>query len=366
MATTGDSRASREPSGLRRLIAFATLATAACGGATTRNSNGDGGAAGQIIEPSSGAEASTGAGGVSSAGSPILVGGMPTGGYAGLGGVAGADCTTAGGTPSTGASALLRNRSTFGNACWKSSWFLTGCKTKQGNHCQTFTGTCRSPTSPPEVQGALTREIFPVEGVLGQHYKVTFMFNALVEAKAYEQGIRDAGSEVPADHERSTVDAFHRDGSPIPSGHNVWKLTVYDDKGAEARHYFMNSFPAGGPRPGYWESDRLFQVSFTKSIVIVGGGFIEHAVQDPDCLTVDNCGPDGSGDGSCPDPRSLLLEPTAELPAKYEDPDDRRLKPTLELSAFNPKFHQPWHSQLGHLTVTQIEATTDPVSMNYR
>ena len=193
--------------------------------------------------------------------------------------------------------------------------------------------------------------------------RVTFTFNALVEAKSYEQGTRDAGSKPPPDLEHSPTDSFHRDGSPIPSGHNVWKLTVYDDKGAEARHYFMNSFPAGGAWQDY---DRLFQVSFTKSIVIVGGGFIEHAIQDPDCLTVDNCGADGSVDGACLRPRSLLLEPMAQLPVKYEDPDDRRLKPTLELSAFNQELQQPWHSQLGHLTVTKIEATADPVSINYR
>lgn len=236
---------------------------------------------------------------------------------------------------------------------WGDSWFLTGCKATANGDCGTYAAACPS-------GGTVTRETFPINGTPGQHYKVTFAFNAVVELKQYTSGVRDAGNTDPAELEPSPADTFYRDGVPSDSAHNDWTLTVFDDKGLKGRQYHMNSAPPGLGA----ETGRTYLVSYRKAIVIVGGGKIVHEIADRDCLAVDNCGP-GLNEASCPSPRNLPNEPNVLLPKTYEDPEDHELKPLSALSVSNPDGGQPWHSQLGHLTVQSIEQTNDPLSTNY-
>ncbi len=247
---------------------------------------------------------------------------------------------------------VVSKPSNFGRS-WDSSWFLTGCKEKDGAYCRAVVGTCPS-------GGTHTLETFPIGGIPGQHYKVTFQFNALAEAKQYMGGVYDAGRSP--NNPGEIWDSFHRDGTPLPSGYNAWQLSVYDDKGRLGRNYYMNSFPGPG-----WESNRMFLLSFKKWIVIVGGGKITHLVEDSDCKSVNNCGAGSVPDDVCPEPRRLPgNDANTLLPAQYQDPADGMLKPTLELSPTSQNLEQPWHSQLGHLTVTKVEPTDDPVTMDYK
>ena len=254
---------------------------------------------------------------------------------------------------------VASQKSDFGMA-WQSSWFLTGCEKKQGIDCVTVPTCPHQGTTAFEDRGAVTEETFPIGGVKGQHYKVTFTFNGLASAKEYTDGTRDQGDAVPANPESATWDSFYRDGSPVPSNYDSWKLSVLDEAGKELRHYYMNSSPVGR---GY-ESHRTFLLSYTKSIVVVGGGKVTHRIQDSNCHSIDNCGP-GNVDDVCFAPRSLPNEPDVPVPAMYQDPADHQLKPTTELSELNPTLSQPWHSQLGHLTITSVEVTTDPVTKDY-
>src|SRR4026207_280181 len=96
----------------------------------------------------------------------------------------------------------------------------------------------------------------------------------------------------------ATVDAFYRDGEPVPSNHDVWQLNTFDNNMLLARRFFMNAFPAG------FETQRTFLVQYKKTIVVVGGGKIEHVVRNDDCRSTDNCGP-GEVTVDCPAPRIL-------------------------------------------------------------
>ncbi len=376
--------------GQKKLRSFAGLAlfvVAACGGTTRQNattanggtSGSDGRAgAGEATAGKSAGE-TDGAGGTSTAGAAIDLGGAGSSAVAGSAGSASSAGATAGqgGVGGVAGSANLggiegcpfgfctdevtSKVSDFGFTAWKSSWFLTGCQARDGASCATIVGACPKQAAAFEQQGAQTLESFEIGGKPGQRYKVSFAFDGLVEAKEYEGGTRDAGNGVPPNADNGIWDTFHRDGTPTPSGANVWELSVYDHKQQLARRYYMNSFPKGQG----WESQRLFNVSFTKSIVIVGGGKLTHRVQDPDCRSVDNCGSGNVPPDTCPAPRTLSKAPTTQLPAQYQDPSDGLIKPTLALSPMNKDFTQPWHSQLGHLTVTKVEETTDPVTTDY-
>jgi hypothetical protein len=329
-------------------------------------------------------------GGQTTGGSAVTTGGQTTGGSgvtggtggaaggsAPAGGTGGATGGTGGGTGGTGGGAggdtgvvtipgVLGGMSDFGNPGWASSWWVTGCLVKMGHDCITATTTCNTADgATPESKGARTIEKFPIGGTPGAHYKVTFTFNAVSEAKVYMGGTRDVAAEA-ADAETGISDTFYRDGTSPQSNYNVVKLTVFDDKGMEARHYYMNSFTQTS-----FESHRTFLISFTKSIVIVGGGHIEHLVQDFNCHAIDNCGsgPVGDGPNDCNGGRNIPKEPaTTMLPPKYKDPLDGVVKNTPEVAKGGypqATLAQPWHSQAGHLTVTAIELTTDPVTKNY-
>ncbi len=258
---------------------------------------------------------------------------------------------------------VLGAASDYGNPGWKDSWWVTGCRVKQGHDCITIS-TCPAGGADPESKGARTVEKFPVGGTAGKHYKVTFNFNAVSEAKVYTGGKRDVAAEAN-DVETGISDTFYRDGTSPFSNYNVIKLSVFDEAGKEARHFYMNSFTKTE-----FESHRTFLISYTKSIVIVGGGHIEHLVQDSNCHAIDNCGsgPVGETLAECQAARNLPKEPTTMLPAKYKDPFDGMIKNTPEIAKGgwpNASLAQPWHAQAGHLTVTAIEETQDPVTKDY-
>jgi hypothetical protein len=303
---------------------------------------------------------SPGTGGNTSAGSPGTGGntnaGTATGGSAGstgggTGGTAGA-CT-----PET----CLNDPSTFGNPGWRDSWWVTGCATKNNHDCITH-NAC--PGGEGEMRGARTVESFPIGGMPGQLYKVTFRYSAVNEGKVYSNGTKD----VPTPNDFSTRqnnDSFYRDGAPVfPSNYNVVKMTVYNDMDMPVRHFYMNAFDDGRNAENHWN----FRSEYTKSIVIVGGGKIEHMVQDGNCHAIDNCndgmvsGNNCSASRNLPGPDGQLM-----LPPKYMDPQDNMIKNTelLVQAGLGNGRSQPWHAQASHLTVTAMEPTTDPITHNY-
>lgn len=330
---------------------------------TTAGTDTGGSSSGGSGVGTSGSVSASGAtvGGMSGSGG--AAGGTMSGGASGSGGGGSDDPCKAGGDAAKCIDFVAGKTSDYGVYAWKSSWFVTGCANKQGHDCITVASCPNQGAANFEDKGGLTLETFELGGVPGQHYKVTFQFNALSEAKEYRNGTRDTGTTVPANAEAAIWDTFYRDGEPIPSNYNVMKLTVFDNNMMPARHYYMNSFPAGGG----WESHRTFLVSYMKSIVVVGGGKITYLVQDSNCHAIDNCGAGNVPDDSCPAPRNLPgADAQTMLPAMYKDPADGKVKATASLNQLsNGSTAQPWHSQAGHFTITKIEETADPVTMNY-
>jgi hypothetical protein len=260
--------------------------------------------------------------------------------------------------------------SDFGNPGWKDSWWVTGCYKKQQHDCLlNEDAECHSSDGAGvEDKGARTVETWKLGGEPGQKYKVSFEFNAVTEAKRYTGGSRDVQSVAGDPHTNTPLDMFYRGGTAPSTNYNVVKLTIYDNNMAAVSHYYMNAAPEGGDL-GQWEGHYTFLASYKKSIVVVGGGKIEHKVQDTNCHAIDNCGPAAVSGTTCAASRKL---PGASgdlmLPAKYKDPRDNMTKDTPQL-AIGPYpgggRAQPWHSQAGHLKITAIEKTNDPIDMKY-
>ncbi len=150
------------------------------------------------------------------------------------------------------------------------------------------------------------------------------------------------GESTPEDPENGHWDGFYRGGNALLSSYGVLKLSVLDDEGQQARHYYLNSVKALAEEA--YATRRTYLFSYTKSIV--GGGQVTYKMHAPACAGVDNCGPGINGDVDCPSPRLLPNEPEdVALPSMYRGPGNSSLKPTLELNVINDALTQPWHAQ---------------------
>ena len=131
----------------------------------------------------------------------------------------------------------------------------------------------------------------------------------------------------------------------------------------------MNAFAFDPKQPSLsnYERTQTYLLSYTKSIVVVGGGKVTHRIHEPNCRAADNCGALPPSGTVCESPRNLPNEPAdIALPAMYQDPTDNQLKPISELvlGVANP-MGQPWHTQLGHLSVLSVEITDEPVTHDF-
>ncbi len=358
-----------------------TAGTSAVGGSTGGTSpTGDAGAENGGAGGAEGTAGTAGAGGTNGgtggtsggAGGKGGAGGTPgTAGSAGTSGTAGAGGTGVPPATCTDPVACIDEvanvNSDFGNPGWKSSWWVMGCGQKSAHDCISNGVSCNATDGAgPEDQGARTTEKWLLGGEKGQHYKVTFTFNGVVGGKIYTGGMRDAGALPANPYTNTPLDLFYRDGSSLVSNYDVWKLTVFDDAMQPVRHYYMNAGVEANP--GTWENHVTFLASYTKSIVVIGQGKIEHLIQDRNCHAIDNCGPDAVVGDVCPAPRKLPgADANLLLPSKYKDPTDGIVKSTLLLESAYPSatLAQPWHAQAAHLTITAITKTSDPVTKDY-
>jgi hypothetical protein len=306
--------------------------------------------AGSAPGGSSSTAGSSGGGTPSTAGTGGTGGAGTAGTGAGTGGAAGGSGGSGGGAAVT-VDAILSGESSYKNPGWKDSWWVTGCSSKHDHDCYTMEAC--------PAEGSRTKESFPIGGKPGQHYKVSFTYAGVNEGRAYEGGTKD--KPVAADlHNIDNNDSFHRDGTAPVGNYNELKMTVFDETGAEARHYYMNSFSKAE------ENHFAFLSSYKKSIVIVGGGKIEHMVFDKNCHAIDNCNANTVAGSTCNSPRRIPgPDGQLMLPPFYENPNDGNKIVATNLISITASRMQPWKAQASHLTVTAIEETSDPVTMNY-
>ena len=221
-------------------------------------------------------------------------------------------------------------------------FMLQPCYQARGAFCLTVIAGClRNPTE-PEDSGYLLAQHFLVGGEVGKLYTAHFVVNGIVEAKYYEQGERDRGADFSDADSPAGTDTFYRGGRPIPSRYNSYRLTVLKPDGQRLQHYYLNSFP----RDSGFESRRTFPIGYEKDIEIVGGGYVELRTQGTSCDAVNNCGP-GVNVSECPAPRMVPNEPDLEVPAIWQGDD-------VEMFNRISGASQPYHSQIVHLSVTNI------------
>ena len=169
--------------------------------------------------------------------------------------------------------------------------------------------------------GFQTHEYFQLGGALGTTYLATITVNGVTEGKGYLGGTRAAGNSLP-EAVPTGIDMFYTGGTPNQpnsdeSNYNIYEIIVWSPPpgawtprrfsetitadiperfGSEVQHYFLNSFPDEGGADVTKSFDNFSVPGFPSlhQIPVPGGGILEYATQDANCLAVDNCGLPGA------------------------------------------------------------------------
>jgi hypothetical protein len=293
-------------------------------GGTSSSIGGSGNAAGTAsgIGNSSGDSATTGggtmgiagtsAGGASSAGTggAIETGGSSTGGSGGAGG------STSGGAGggSTGGSGTV-DTTLVGS--WDGALITFPCgSTGSGYDCQQpATASCKSyneqsnpviSTIPPANS---VSDSWTMGGTPGTNYNVTFHLRGVVEVTSYVGGTRAAGN---GSVETTPRNLFQSGGAPQdhtgPSfDYNTYELDVTPAVNGADNVYFLNSVTtAQNPHANGTPTTHLtFDIDYTATIKVPGGGKVTLKVTDSNCTQVQNCGP--TSGNTCAAPRTVSL-----------------------------------------------------------
>jgi len=168
--------------------------------------------------------------------------------------------------------------------------------------------------------------------------------NGIVEGKYYEGGARRAGQEYANLNRPEGSDTWYVAGHPTESDYSVFKLTVLQPDGTtEVEHYYLNSFPSVSGA----ESFQTFPIGYEATIDVPGQGFVRYTHQDSDCRALDNCGVQYTN--YCEQARNVPNEPGLAVPATYAG------KPVNEQFNVVNGANQPFHAQIVHVTVTNVE-----------
>jgi len=345
------------------------------------NANPTGGTSGNANPAGTGGMAGAmGTGGMAGAmGTGGMAGAMGTGGMGGSGGGGNTCATPAACIDDVAGVKNNFNGTGAGDFVFKDSWFITGCAQQAGHDCVTIP-TCPNGTfgnAQFEDKGSVINQTFAIGGEMGKTYAVSFKYNGVSEAKFMSGGawavpatdVATAGpaAQKPAVNENGVADdTFYIGGTATVSNYNVMRVRVMDSTKKEVGRYYMNGYDGNSGA----ESHRTFLMSYAHTIDVPGKGFVEYHIADSNCHAIDNCGPGNVNDGTCNAARNIPNEPAAlpaSFPAMYSDVSKQSAAPAtagnpppvmVATGSLNPVTgaKQPWHSQLGHLTVTKVVA----------
>lgn len=138
-------------------------------------------------------------------------------------------------------------------------------------------------------------------GVTGTTYDVTFRVRGVVEVNSFKEGTRAAGNGSVLVEPRNL---FQAGGIPPANGdstfdYNVFELDVTPAVSGAPNVYFLNSVTEG-QNPHASSSPTVhksFNVDYSATIKVPGGGKISLKVTDSNCVQIQNCG-DSTG-GQC-------------------------------------------------------------------
>jgi hypothetical protein len=225
-------------------------------------------------------------------------GGAGSGGATGSGGVAVGGATGNGGT--TGAITPADIVPDLDGFYWEGT--CVGSRDPGGHNCPLDDkgATCPSGTT-WDTRGTIRDKTIPVKGTAGQKYTINFEVRGVIGTRCYTGGKR---ASTAAASEDSANNTWYVGGKQYnDSIWNTYEIHVSPATG-DADVYFMNAF--GDPGGTWCEKEASYEVKYTASFKVVGGGTLKFTIHDSNCQAQQNC-------GTNPDPSSACAPRTVDL-----------------------------------------------------
>jgi hypothetical protein len=270
------------------------------GGATARGgAPGSGGAgSGGATTGKGGAIASGGAtssGGASSSGGATSNGGATTGkgGATGSGGATGAGGSTGSLSPAD----IVPDLDGF---YWEGT--CSGNVSVSGKNCPLYDNgatTCATGTS-WDNRGTLRNKVINVLGDAGKTYTINFEVRGVAGTRCYTGG-KAASTATPST--TGANNTWYVGGKQAnDSIWNTYELHVSPAVSGEANVYFLNAFPSN---PDWCQKEATYQIGYTASFKVQGGGTMTFTIHDSNCQAQQNCG-SNEGASTCDSPRTSI------------------------------------------------------------
>jgi hypothetical protein len=306
--------------------------TTSSGGATTAGgttSSGGATTAGGTTAKTGGATSSGGAttaggttaktGGATSSGGATTAGGTTakTGGATSSGGV-----TSSAGTTGAGDGGMSIDPNTvvpdLEGFYWEGT--CSGNIAIHGKNCPfapvgSTSTTCPAGSGTFATRGAIRDKVLNVKGTTGTPYTITFEVRGVLGTRCYTGGTPAVANMTP--NANGPNNTWYVGGTQANNSiWNTYELHIAPPVTGEANIYYFNSFPSNVV--GWCEKEASFQIGYTASFKVLGGGTMTFEIHDANCLVMQNCGPDDTA-STCTAPRTIDLSGMTP-PATFTQP----------------------------------------------
>jgi len=274
----------------------------AAGGKTGSGGSGAGGstANGGTTGSNGGAQDTGGAqsaGGIQGTGGAIV-----SGGTTGSGGVNG----TGGEQGTGGASGALNPKDIVPDLVgfyWEGT--CSGNISATGKTCPFAPAGSTSATCPSgstwATSGSIRDTNLAVKGTTGTQYTITFDVHGVAGTRCYTGGTPASTTAPSATGPNNTWYVGGQQAND--SIWNTYELHVSPTVTGEANTYFLNAFPSN---PDWCQKEASYEIKYTASFKVLGGGTMKFTIHDTNCLAQQNCGGNDT-DTTCNSPRTIDL-----------------------------------------------------------
>jgi len=154
-----------------------------------------------------------------------------------------------------------------------------------------------------------------VKGTTGTPYTINFEVRGVLGTRCYTGGTPAVANMTP--NANGANNTWYVGGTQANNSiWNTYELHIAPPVTGEANVYYFNSFPANVT--GWCEKEASYQIGYTASFKVLGGGTMTFEIHDANCLVMQNCGPDDTA-ATCTAPRTVDLSGMTP-PATFTQP----------------------------------------------
>jgi hypothetical protein len=124
-----------------------------------------------------------------------------------------------------------------------------------------------------------------VKGTTGTTYTVNFEVRGIAGTRCYTGGTAASTATPSATSPNNT---WYAGG--VQANNSIWntyELHVSPPVPGEANVYYLNAFPSN---PNWCEKEATYQIGYTASFKVLGGGTMKFTIHDANCMAQQNCG----------------------------------------------------------------------------